>query len=230
MAVDPGCAEPNPSDCAHARVEYLAFTSPDRPEIADSLNRFVTSHLVPSVDDTIAPGDPETRADRFVEQWLTFKQEQTEYDIPWLDKTTAEVILETERLISLRIKQMGYTGGAHGYNRRILASFDLTNGSRAEPADIVGPENVDSLTALAERDFRIVRRLQPGQSYEEAGFRFPGDTFSLPDNFMLNSKGFVFYYNPYEVTAYAAGPTRLMIRYDRVGDLIDFKGLPLNQE
>ncbi len=230
MAVDPGCAQPNPNDCTHALIEYPVFSCSNRPEVADSLNRFVESHLVASVDDSIDPGDPEARADRFVAQYLEFKEDQSDYTIPWLDKTTAEVILETERLISLRIKQLGFTGGAHGYHDRILASFDLTSGSRLSPVDVVGPDDIDSLRALAEQAFRVARRMQPGQTYNQTGFRFPGGTFSLPDNFMLDSTGLVFYYNPYEIAAYAEGPTQLLIRYDRIRELLDIKGLPPAKE
>jgi hypothetical protein len=76
------------------------------------------------------------------------------------------------------------------------------------------------LTALAERQFRKVRRIPDDKSVREAGFDFPDNVFQLNTNYGLDSTGLFFHYNSYDISGWAAGPTKVTMPWAEVLHLI----------
>ena len=87
-------------------------------------------------------------------------------------------------------------------------TFDPSTGRQLTLAEIVPDTNQVKL--IAEEAFRQARELTPGESLSEAGF-FWGEPFQLPENWALTADGLYFFYNPYEVAAYAMGITEFTI-------------------
>ena len=77
-----------------------------------------------------------------------------------------------------------------------------------------------ALEKLAEKEFRKARELTQGTDLTDAGF-FWGEKFKLPFNFELQKEGIYFWYNPFEVAAYALGPTDFVISYSDLGKLLN---------
>ncbi len=59
----------------------------------------------------------------------------------------------------------------------------------------------------------------------QAGFWFENNEFFLNDNFLITDSSLVFYYNNYEITAYAFGPTELIIPFSKIKSLVEEKSL-----
>ena len=78
---------------------------------------------------------------------------------------------------------------------------------------------------IGEEIFRQTNEIEPNKDLTEAGYWFDNNKFSVNKNFTVDENGMTFYYNNYEITAYAFGPTELFIPYNRINDLIKPEGL-----
>lgn len=71
--------------------------------------------------------------------------------------------------------------------------------------------DVDELTRIAEVYFRQAREIDPNADLSQEGFWFEDGKFKLNENFYFDDGDLVFYFNNYEITAYAYGPTEFYI-------------------
>ena len=46
---------------------------------------------------------------------------------------------------------------------------------------------------------------------------FAKNSIKMNDNFAVIAEGVLFYFNPYEIASYAAGPTELLIPFSEMG-------------
>jgi hypothetical protein len=74
----------------------------------------------------------------------------------------------------------------------------------------------EKLTQLGEKAFRKERALTDTASLQKNYFEFPANKFTLNQNYGFTKEGIVFYYNSYEIAAYAAGPTEVIIPYEEI--------------
>jgi hypothetical protein len=109
------------------------------------------------------------------------------------------------------LDEYSYLGGAHPNTARTYRSYDLQTGEPITLNAIFSPAALAEVEHLAEVDFRRARGVPPGASLEEEGFWFEEGQFALNDNWAIVDDGLLFYYNPYEVAAYAAGPTEVVV-------------------
>ena len=96
----------------------------------------------------------------------------------------------------------------------------MATGKQIALGDILVDGYEPNLNQVAEKRFREIKQLEPNQSLADAGFWFDEDKFTLNDNFAICCDGLIFYFNNYEITSYAAGPTKLVIPYEDIKDLI----------
>jgi len=96
----------------------------------------------------------------------------------------------------------------------------LNNGDEIKLSDIISDLNQNNLTKIAEEEFRKLKNITPDADLEQAGFWFENNKFYLNENFLIGDSSLVFFYNNYEITAYAFGPTELEISYLKIRDLI----------
>jgi len=76
------------------------------------------------------------------------------------------------------------------------------------------------LTKIGEAEFRKLKELTTEADLGQAGFWFENNKFFLNDNFLITDSSLVFYYNNYEITAYAFGPTEIILPYLKIKSLI----------
>ena len=74
-------------------------------------------------------------------------------------------------------------------------------------------------------EFRRLKELTSEADLGQAGFWFENNKFYLNDNFLITDSSLVFYYNDYEITAYAFGPTELIIPYSKIATLVGDQSL-----
>jgi len=137
-------------------------------------------------------------------------QMMTEYDA-W---TT-----EGGRLISVKIQEMVYTGGAHPNNWPVTWVFDMTDGHVLTLDDIFISKR-DALIEVAEIVLSVL--------IESLGEMYVSDMLdsgTIPveknyEDFILNKEGVVFFFAPYQVAPYASGQQIVTIPYDRLDKLL----------
>jgi hypothetical protein len=76
------------------------------------------------------------------------------------------------------------------------------------------------LIKIGEAEFRKLKELTKEADLGQAGFWFENNKFYLNDNFLITDSSLVFYYNNYEITAYAFGPTEIILPYSKIKSLI----------
>jgi hypothetical protein len=142
----------------------------------------------------------------------------------WFLERKIPVIHADARAFSIEASQFWFTGGAHPNSFATLASFDPATGRRLRLTDVLASGYEPRLLAAAERSFRRAREIPEGQPLTEAGFWFENDVFTLTDNFAVADSGLAFHFDPYEVAAYALGPTDFVVSREQLADLIRADG------
>lgn len=204
--------------CATVDIRYPEF-------VTTSSSGFVEKALNQQVGDMILNGDYETldtKAENVEQLAFLFMQQfkATPLEADWSLQQEIRVLLTTTDLLSIASQRNEYVGGAHGSHRVELVSFDLKTGKPASLDSALQLGYEAELTSLADVLFRQQHGLQPTDDYEAKGFHFDGNQFALNTNFAFTQTGIRFYFNPYEVAAYAQGPTDLLIPYKDIAHLV----------
>lgn len=131
-------------------------------------------------------------------------------------------------LLSLVIQGYSYTGGAHGLPWMTGVTLTLPQGERLTLGDLVKEESLKPFMQHVRRE--LIREWDDAL-FEEAKMEleaFVNDTSPITDDqraaladleqFYLTRDGFVFYWNVYEVTPYAAGQQTVFVPFAEVRD------------
>ena len=117
-----------------------------------------------------------------------------------------------------------YEGGAHGMPQCYYQTFDKKEGRALKWQDFFDENQRDALAALVKQ--AIVDQYYEGQHEWDEFFKF-----ALPQQApALTAEGVVFYYEPYEIDAYAAGMPHCVLTYQQVKGLMTKKAQGLIEE
>ncbi|MFZ6013440.1 MAG: RsiV family protein, partial [Bacteroidota bacterium] len=106
--------------------------------------------------------------------------------------------------------------GAHGGAGTYFINMNPQTGKEVKLDDILKSGYANVLLKEGEKAFRMVRDLADTTSFYDYGFEFPDNKFQLNDNYGFIQEGIVFFYNRYEIAPYAAGPTQIVIPYEKL--------------
>lgn len=198
--------------CANFQLTYPHITHAPSNRVKDRINENIMYEIL----DGSAATSLSAYADEFIQQW---QNEAGGVTGNWEEQTDVEVILNREMVFTTRKSTYRYLGGAHGLGTEKYTSYG-TDGYELVLEQIVFPEKITELTQIAERIFRQQYGIAPHGNLEDAGFTFDHNQFDLSNNFGLSEDGLVFHYNPYEIAAYAMGPTTLVLPYHEIRHLL----------
>ena len=189
----------------------------------NSVNTYIQNYLIQKLRDylprnTAEENDIGTLAQSFLNGYKAFVKEFPESHQRWFITINGEVIYNTPAITTLTLSINTYTGGAHGNSGLTYVSFDAATGEKITLTNIITDEK--KLVERSEKKFRTIKRLDSDDDLRKAGFWFEGNTFSLPDNFGITGEGLVFYYNNYEIASYAMGPTKLVLSYNELKNIL----------
>ena len=186
--------------------------------VNDSVLQYVKSNLTTlEMGTNLRDLSLQNLSDSLFLSYSTYAKE-SEYISPWELELTGEVLFLSKKFVAVAIENYGFTGGAHPYSNTTLLNFDLKSGKAVQVLDFIRDKK--TLMVLAEKAFRKSRELSADENLNEAGF-FWDATFQLPTNLGIAQDGLYFYYNAYEIAAYAWGPTDFVISWVELGDLFD---------
>lgn len=136
----------------------------------------------------------------------SFKVEARRYEddmsMTWNIYESYDIVDVFKKFATLKIESSLYTGGAHGMYGVGYYHFDKTSGKQLHIKDMLDVKK--ELLRQAELVFRKKVGLKANTPFEENDFWF-NEGFYLSDNFEITRKGITFYYNPYEISSWAAG-------------------------
>jgi len=205
--------------CATFRVAYPRIARAGSAAAADSLNAAVAS-FVQNIH-----GGPRTgasaveAAEAFLQQYRSARAAAPAGPGWRLDRRVT-VVFDSLGIVTLRMEERSFTGGAHGNSTAFLRMFDSRTGRRLTLQHLLLPGYEPTFRRLAEQAFRASRKIPPAQGLAEAGFRFDGRGFALPNNIGAVPAGILLVYNPYEAAPYARGGTECAVPFDSLQRLI----------
>lgn len=213
------CDSPLP-DCAAVVIRYPVSTATPPEPLDEAVSWFAEEQLLAPVVTEVRAADLEALAAQFVYEYEQVKRELTEYRSRWFLKREVSVVYASRRVASLCFSEIIYTGGAHPNSRKRYQSFDASTGRPITMDELLAPGARRRFDAVAERMFRQTHGILPDVSLSGAGFWFENGRFALNDNFAVIAEGVLFYFNPYEIASYAAGPTELLIPFSELKGLL----------
>jgi hypothetical protein len=219
---DPNCTQTQ-AQCTYIRFVYPEMTG-GPASVKAAINKAVSDFLLKDTEEGPRFDTVEDAMNGFIANYQKFKNEFP--DAPYTYKSDKEIKVanQSPRIISLDFNHTWFTGGAHPNLSRMLASYDATTGEKIKLSDLLVADYKSRLDEIGEKKFREVRRLTADMSLSEAGFNFKDGTFTLNDNFYADKDGLTFYFNPYEIAAYAVGPTEFTLSYSDIKSLIKADG------
>jgi hypothetical protein len=204
--------------CASYEVSYPVFKG---------LDSVVVQTLMKRVDASVSMGNPEAQGEsmqmigkKFVNDFDDFRKEMPDYGLGWYYEARVEVEVLTDTLLTLSITEEYFTGGAHGGHGKYFVNINPKTGADFTLDNYFKPDAREALRQIADRQFRRVHQLADTTSLQANMFEFPNDRFELSQNYGFTREGLLFYYNSYEIAAYAAGPSEVLIPYDSMKPLM----------
>lgn len=214
------CKNPD-SLCAEIYFEYPVITSAFPEEVKNKLNSIVSENILSSYYESDLIKSPESFSEKFFNDYETFVSENESYYLPWSYEITIEVIQNSKGILTLQTSEYSFTGGAHPNSIVLYSSYNLKTADKIEHNDIFKKGYEKELKNIGEKYFRENRGLKHEENLEDAGFWFENNEFHLSDNWGIVNDGIIFYYNSYEISSYADGPTEILIPFNAIENIID---------
>ncbi len=206
--------------CTYVRLDYPVLIDAPDGYAVDAVTDAVFSSVTASHTDEGDYSSVDALMTGFLDQYRDLKTAMPDYAHPWFLERKVFVLHNTPEVLSLSFFERMFTGGAHGSATLTFQNLDPRTGEQIQLADLFTVGYEAELLPLAEARFREARSIEEGMSLADAGFTFDNGEFALTDNFAIGADGLTFYYNPYDVAAYALGSTEILLSYDELAALL----------
>ncbi len=218
-----GCDSLIENNCAKIRIEFPQITEFENAVVKDKINNSIKSLFSMNGNSNSKVIDFNSEMEGFITDYQEFMSEFPDAFQSWFIERTGEVKLNKGNIFSFDYMDYSYTGGAHANTFVTFKNFNLSNGEEIKLDEIIPSEKQTELKNIGVAEFRKLKELTPEADLGQAGFWFENNEFYLNDNFLITDSSLVFYYNNYEITAYAFGPTELSIPFATIKSLVDEK-------
>ena len=220
-----GCDGIRDDNCAKIKIEFPQITSLENKLVKEKINKSISDLFSQDVLGGTKSDYMETMMSAFIEEYEAFTKEFPDSYQSWFIERTGEVKMNRENIFSIDFLDFSFTGGAHPNTFVAFRNYNVSNGEEIGLDEIISANKLDELTTIAEAEFRKLKELTSEADLGQAGFWFENNKFYLNENFLITDSSLVFYYNNYEITAYAFGPTELILPYSKIKSLIGQKSL-----
>lgn len=204
-------------ECTRIEIKFPAFTN---ERLNQSIEEKVKSEVSNYIREEKGLMDLSDYVSEFISDYKVFKKEFPDAVTPWYLNLEAKTIHGTDSWVSLKVTTESYTGGAHSNTELKFLLFDK-NGKILDPLTFISDRN--SLTTEAEKAFKKAKGIDENTSWENTDYIFEDNEFQLPENIGYTAEEVILYYNNYEISSYAEGPTEIILPYNEIPDLIEFK-------
>ncbi|MBN8820921.1 MULTISPECIES: DUF3298 and DUF4163 domain-containing protein [unclassified Spirosoma] len=222
---------PNPCDTTtntgvDVSVSYIQLKDDTEGarKINDSLRLLAVNSVVNWLDSATIASHPdvhsnlEKAASLFAKDYEVMRKDMGSLGGCWELETSADTVHVSPRALTVRVETRAYTGGAHPNSNLSFYTFDRETGRTLTLNDMIA--DTTALLGVLESAFRQQQHLLPQTSLEEQGYFLRDGHFFLPANIGTSREGLVFYYNPYEIAAYAVGPIQVTVPYEKLNGIL----------
>lgn len=204
-------ASENVTDTSKAVITYPVFSD-------QKINQFIEQKIMGFADEGEHFNTYQEFVNAFIKNFDDFRKENKDYGQTWFMDGKIEVVVQQPTYLSALVTYVNYEGGAHPNSNFTYLNYAPSTHKEIVLEDLISPDAMPKLTAVAEEIFRKNEKLSPTQSLKDSYF-FEHDKFSLNQNFTITKEGLKFLYNPYEIKAYAYGITELLIPFAALKDI-----------
>lgn len=206
-----------PVPCIRVALSWPEVTAP--PAVAESVNEPIAGWLR-RASFVQGGNSPEEIFAELETAYADLREEFPDYALPWHIERTVSIVHNDARVFAVSLYENMFTGGAHGVHTQLYRNFRPDTGAAITLEELIVEGGNEQLTAVGEEIFREAHELAPDVALDDAGFWFEDGAFALNDNFLVSTDALLFYYNEYEIAAYAVGPTEVLIPYERIPSLL----------
>lgn len=161
--------------------------------------------------------DQSEAAFRFTQEWLPDAKEFLTQNPDFFGGFTYESAYTLQRadslVLSLREDFSSYTGGVHGYYGVLGHNFDTATGRQLTLKDVL--TDTKGLDQILAEKIRAKYAFEPFPSLDEMLAEYDSEDYI----WTLGYQGITFYFNPYEIAAYAAGLLTVTVWFDEMPEL-----------
>ena len=220
-----GCDSLREDNCAKIKIEFPQITEFGKEVVKNKINKSIEDFFSSNGENIKGEFDFNSQMESFISDYESFMKEFPDAFQSWFIERTGEVKFNKENIFSIDYMEYSYTGGAHPNTFVTFKNYYLTDGEEISLDKIIPAEKQNELNKIAEVEFRKLKELTTDADLGQAGFWFENNEFRLNENFSIGDSSLVFYYNNYEITAYAFGPTELEIPYSKIKDIVTEKSI-----
>lgn len=131
----------------------------------------------------------------------------------------------TDDLLSFAFEVYTYTGGAHPNSYTTTLTYDVKSGKRIRLGELFKP-NSNYLKTISDYSIEALKKqmrvpeegIEPDEEMIRDGAGAKEENF---DSWSVSKKGIVFYFDPYQVGPYAAGPQVVVVPYKVLKDKVN---------
>lgn len=154
----------------------------------------------------------------FNNNYVKFKSKFPEAPGCWEIELKGDTVMTSAKIIQYQMDHYAFLGGAHPNTFRTYYVFDAETGQEKKSNAFI----TDTLGLLkkVEKAFRKVENLADTTNLENAGYFLSNHKFFIPANYAFTREGIFFYYNPYEIAAYARGSITFTIPYAELEGIV----------
>ena len=193
-------------------------------KINDSLRLLAINSVTDWLDGATIASHPDARenlakaASLFAQDYEEVRKDMGSLGGCWELETTADTLHTGPKALTVKLETHAYMGGAHPNSSLTLYTFDRETGRLLTLADMIS--DITALLGVLEKEFRQHQNMSPSTNLEEQGYFLRDGHFFLPANVGVGREGLVFYYNPYEIAAYAVGPIQVTVPYEKLDGIL----------
>ncbi|HMT11475.1 MAG TPA: DUF3298 domain-containing protein [Ignavibacteria bacterium] len=204
--------------CTYFQVNYLeAVSGKNKDKINKLLMREINWSL--TIGDTTLT-TIQAAADSFMTSYVSFRKEVPESAQFWYLEYTMTQANDLPKLVSLSSTISSYMGGAHPNTYMSYLNINKETGDTVSLSALFAPGFEKKLNALVDAEYRKMKNLKPGDNLADKGDLFE-NKIEFNYNYTVNKDGsLTFYYNPYEISAYAVGPIEVTLSKDQISGLL----------
>jgi hypothetical protein len=213
----------DPALQSHFTLEYPMIKD-DISEIAlQNINAYIAGFILDSETPVKEFPNIQKQADKlfneYGEVYAEFPRTST-----WIVDKQIKVASKLGPLLCLSFSESSYKGGAHPNSNTFYKIFDLSDGHLVSMYDIIDSTklielNTIRLQTLKDQKNKILKE-EDWKSYMFENVFEPKGSFNINNNLKVSKDTIEFYYNSYEIAAYAFGPTELKIPVNKIKSLL----------
>lgn len=198
--------------------------------LADSCNRIIEQRLVEIVKNYMPEETDSTGLEPVVSEiaqqlGASYGEAYSKANTnpKWSIRIDAKVEYYGARVLTFKISDYVYFGGAHGSENTYIVSYQVPELTQLGLLDLI--LDADTMRKEAEAQFKVLRQIDPSANLGSDGSESENVTqFVISENFGVTKDGLLFIYNPYEIAPYSEGDISLLIPFDKLGSVFSPRG------